>query len=309
MTLRRGVLVSLLLVGSSLLTLAATQVPAGNGTEAKSVGSEACKDCHEDRWKEFQDSPHGRAQLDAAVLAKAPGCESCHGPGSLHVAAAGDSTDPGFRTMRSIAKLPAAEADARCQSCHSNGDQFYWKHSAHARKGVSCVNCHSVHAPKSLGGAKLLAAKAPTELCVTCHKDKKHALARSGHMPLREGGMSCADCHNPHGSAAPKMIRAATVNDLCYKCHADKRGPMLWEHAPVRENCMTCHQPHGSNNDKVLASKRPYLCQRCHIGTRHPSTSYDARDLAGNRTFNRSCTNCHSQVHGSNHPSGKYFLR
>lgn len=309
MTLRRGVVISLLLVGSALLSLAATQAPAGGSTDAKRVGSEACKDCHEDRWKEFQDSPHGRAQMDGGVLAEAPGCESCHGPGSLHVAAAGDTTDPGFKTMRSPAKLPAAESAARCQACHSSGDQFYWKHSAHSRKGVSCVDCHSVHAPKSQGGSKLLAAKSPNDLCVTCHRDKKHALARSGHMPLREGGMSCADCHNPHGSPAPRMIRAATVNDLCYKCHADKRGPMLWEHAPVRENCLTCHQPHGSNNDKVLASKRPYLCQRCHIGTRHPSTSYDARDLVANRVFNRSCTNCHSQVHGSNHPSGKYFLR
>ena len=66
MKLRRGVLVSLLLVGSSLLTLAATQAPASNGTEAKSVGSEACKDCHEDRWKEFQ-----AARTDARIATAA----------------------------------------------------------------------------------------------------------------------------------------------------------------------------------------------------------------------------------------------
>jgi hypothetical protein len=59
----------------------------------------------------------------------------------------------------------------------------------------------------------------------------------------------------------------------------------------------------------VLAAKTPFLCQRCHISTRHPSTLYDAPDLASNRLFNRSCVNCHSQIHGSNHPSGKFFLR
>jgi DmsE family decaheme c-type cytochrome len=121
--------------------------------------------------------------------------------------------------------------------------------------------------------------------------------------------MTCADCHNPHGTSSEHQLRAATVNDLCTNCHADKRGPFLWEHPPVRENCLNCHQPHGSNNDKVLAARRPFLCQRCHITTRHPSTLYDGPDLVSNRLFNRSCTNCHSQIHGSNHPSGKTFLR
>ena len=306
---RSGVVGSLLLVASSLLTLAAAGAPAGGGADARRVGTEACKDCHEDRYKEFMTSPHGRATLDGDALGEEPGCESCHGPGSRHVSAAGDKSDPGFATMRKLSAMPATEASAVCQQCHSGSEQFYWKHSTHSRRGVTCINCHSIHAPKSLGDNKLLVAANANLLCVTCHKDKRHAIERSGHMPIREGSMTCADCHNPHGSPAPRMIRAATVNDLCYKCHADKRGPMLWEHPPVRENCLNCHQPHGSNNDKVLASKRPYLCQRCHIGTRHPSTSYDARDLANNRVFNRSCTNCHSQIHGSNHPSGRYFER
>jgi len=25
--------------------------------------------------------------------------------------------------------------------------------------------------------------------------------------------------------------------------------------------------------------------------------------------FGKSCANCHQQVHGSNHPSGKFFVR
>jgi len=93
---------------------------------------------------------------------------------------------------------------------------------------------------------------------------------------------------------------------------AGKLGPFLFEHPPVRENCVTCHQPHGSNNDKILAGRRPFLCQRCHVSSRHPSTLYDAPDLTAsgaNKIINRSCTNCHSQIHGSNHPSGQFFLR
>ena len=44
---------------------------------------------------------------------------------------------------------------------------------------------------------------------------------------------------------------------------------------------------------------------------RHPGTLYDQFQLNNdsNRLNGRSCTNCHQTVHGSNHPSGKTFLR
>ena len=74
------------------------------------------------------------------------------------------------------------------------------------------------------------------------------------------------------------MIKADWVNELCLQCHTEKRGPFLWEHAPVRENCLNCHNPHGSNHDKLLVAKQPYLCQRCHLNTRHPGSLYDGRN-------------------------------
>jgi hypothetical protein len=61
----------------------------------------------------------------------------------------------------------------------------------------------------------------------------------------------------------------------------------------------------------MLKAKEPFLCQRCHSDTRHPGTLYDQNQLnvASNRIIGRSCTNCHQTLHGSNHPSGKTFLR
>ena len=306
--MRRPLVIVLALVGSSLLMLLSARTPSSQATPTN-VGSETCKGCHEAQWTAFQKSPHYRAEMDAAVVGGQAGCESCHGPGSLHVEAGGDKSNPGFASIRNFKTMKADEASATCAGCHKSGGQFHWNQSAHARNDVSCVKCHSIHHAKSEGAGPMLTASDVNQLCITCHKDKRTAMARSGHMPLREGAMNCADCHNPHGAPSKNMIRAATTNDLCYTCHADKRGPLLWEHAPVREDCLNCHQPHGSNNDKVLAGKRPFLCQRCHVATRHPATLYDNPDLVTNRLFNRSCTNCHSQVHGSNHPSGKYFLR
>jgi hypothetical protein len=60
----------------------------------------------------------------------------------------------------------------------------------------------------------------------------------------------------------------------------------------------------------MLVAKLPFLCQRCHNHTRHPSTIYDGRVLqSSNRLFSRSCVTCHSAIHGSNHPAGQTFLR
>ncbi len=306
--MKRSLVFFLTLLCASALSLGGARVLRSQ-PESKYVGGETCQQCHQEQWDAFQKSPHARAAMDGAVVADQVGCESCHGPGSQHAEAGGDKTAPGFATIRNLKKLSPAEASEVCANCHSGGEQFYWQHSDHARGGVGCLDCHSIHHAQNIGAGPMLNAADVNHLCITCHKEKRAALARSGHMPLREGSMTCVDCHNPHGAPAAHQLRAGTVNELCTKCHADKRGPFLWEHAPVRENCLNCHQPHGSNNDKVLTAKRPYLCQRCHVASRHPSTLYDKPDLVTNRLFNRSCTNCHSQIHGSNHPSGQYLLR
>jgi DmsE family decaheme c-type cytochrome len=286
----------------------AASTPATAAAHATYIGTEACAACH-DQAKDWANNPHHNAVVDGQENGPNVTCESCHGPGSLHAAAEGDEENPGFHTIRNLKKMtPAASSDI-CVSCHRTSEQFHWQESTHARNDIACINCHSMHSPLDPGGQKLLSAPNATAQCVKCHHDKRAELAHTAHMPLREGQMTCADCHNPHGSPGPHMIRGASNNELCESCHMDKRGPMLWEHPPVRENCVTCHMPHGSNNDKVLASKKPFLCQRCHIATRHPSTLYDQPDLVSNRLFNRSCTNCHSQIHGSNHPSGETFLR
>jgi len=129
---------------------------------------------------------------------------------------------------------------------------------------------------------------------------------------VREGKMDCTTCHNPHGSTNVRMLKVGnTINETCASCHAEKRGPFLWDHAAGRENCASCHDPHGSNNDRMLVAKDPMLCQRCHVASRHPATIYDGTQIAAasNRAVGRSCVNCHSQIHGSNHPAGDRFLR
>jgi DmsE family decaheme c-type cytochrome len=128
-----------------------------------------------------------------------------------------------------------------------------------------------------------------------------------------EGKVICSDCHNPHGSAGPQQLARNTVNEVCYQCHAEKRGPFLFEHQPVREDCTNCHNPHGTNQPRLLAVREPWLCQQCHGEPSHPSRLYSGTGIPPNgaveQLLGRSCTNCHSVIHGSNHPSGSHFFR
>jgi DmsE family decaheme c-type cytochrome len=126
--------------------------------------------------------------------------------------------------------------------------------------------------------------------------------------------MNCSSCHNAHGTTGPAMLRQDSINENCYTCHAEKRTPVLWEHAPVRENCLTCHDPHGSLHPRMQIAKQPRVCQQCHDEARHPTQPYSDATSApeffpNSRMFDRGCVNCHSQIHGSNHPAGMRFLR
>ena len=266
------------------------------------VGESTCLTCHEDQA--YKATVHGMSMKERTPAAT-HGCESCHGPGKAHV----DSGDPA--QIKNPGKMAPQDASAICTSCHNRGGHALWDGSQHDQRNVGCISCHSVHAPK--GPAQIKAAS-QMALCSTCHRTITNKQHRFNHMPVREGAMACTSCHNPHGSTNVRLLKAGTtIDESCTSCHADKRGPYLWEHAPVSESCITCHEPHGSNNDRMLVSKQPFLCQRCHVTSRHPPTVYEGYLLQnssnGNKIFGRSCTACHQMVHGSNAPSGKALLR
>ena len=287
--------------------IAAQQTPAAPAQQPQAgatfVGEETCLGCHDDQKKGYTTTMHGRRDHPRSPAAK-QGCESCHGPGSRHV------DDPSVAgSILAFTKVPPKEASEACLTCHARNNHALWDGSIHDARNLTCVSCHSVHDFKSERAQLRTATE--RETCATCHRDKIAKLDRSGHMPVREGKMECSTCHNPHGSTSVRNLRIGdSIGELCTSCHADKRGPYLWEHAPTRDGCTTCHDPHGSSNDRMLITKPPILCQRCHVMVRHPSTIYDRALIATSaRVYARSCVTCHSAIHGSNHPSGQRFLR
>ena len=262
-----------------------------------------CLTCHDSQG--YKGTAHARAFNERTPAAK-QGCESCHGPGKEHVDSGGDKTK-----IINLKTLTPQHASETCTACHNRATHALWDGSQHDQRQVGCLSCHSVHTAK---GERLLKEKGQLELCATCHRPIVNKQYRFNHMPVREGKLVCSSCHNPHGSSNVKLLKAGTtIDESCTSCHAEKRGPYLWEHAPVAESCTTCHDPHGSNNPRLLVSKPPFLCQRCHVTSRHPPTVYEGFVLQNssnaNKIFARSCVVCHQQIHGSNAPSGKAFLR
>jgi DmsE family decaheme c-type cytochrome len=275
--------------------------PAVAAQEGGTVGMDTCAACHEETVTAFQESIHGKKGFE---MRSSRACETCHGPGKAHVDAEG-----GKGTIINPDNEAKDAQSAICLECHERGTQMLWHGSTHDTHGLSCLNCHSIHHAKD--EKILLKTTTETEQCFTCHKQKQSQFYRASHHPIPEGKMECTSCHNPHGTQSDKLIAADSVTEQCYKCHTEKRGPFLWDHIPVREDCLNCHDPHGTNHLRMLRAKEPFLCQRCHSDTRHPGTLYDqtAVNTFSNRIMFRGCSNCHQNIHGSNHPSGKYFLR
>jgi DmsE family decaheme c-type cytochrome len=323
-TLAGAGIVAVLVLGWLVAAGSVDAAPAQEGPKVQAAphaayaGTDTCLTCHEDQAASVKKGAHSRAYRAGTPMAPkgcqachadtkaALGCEACHGPGKEHAEAGGDKTK-----IKRIAELSQQEQSETCVSCHFRTQHTFWAGSQHDQRSVGCTACHSIHSAK---GEPQLKAVDQTTLCATCHRAVVNKQLKFNHMPVREEKLECSSCHNVHGAANVKLLKAGgTVTESCVTCHAEKRGPFLWEHFPVTESCTTCHDPHGSNNDRMLVAKQPFLCQRCHVTSRHPPTVYEGyllnNSTNANKIYGRSCAACHQQVHGSNAPSGKAFLR
>lgn len=253
-------------------------------------------------------APHQQSptsQKTAALDAGNATCVSCHGVSQAH-------------QLNPIANAPTIsfgprwqstpdQKDSLCLGCHRKGDTLLWHGSEHQLEGMACNSCHALH--KQID--PVLQRPSQAKVCFACHTQQQSQAHLPSHHPISEGKTACSDCHNAHGSATDFLLSGVTLNDTCFSCHAEKRGPFLFEHAPVEEDCSICHEAHGTVNEHLLSSRGPFLCQQCHSAAFHPSRAFSGDDVfaANKNVVAKNCMNCHSQVHGSNHPSGAYLTR
>ena len=94
------------------------QISLGEIAKLKSddyVGSDACKDCHEDQFKNFSHTSHAQLTKLASWKEKVTGCESCHGPGKAH----SEEGDP--KKIISFKNKSSKEISETCLACHAGG--------------------------------------------------------------------------------------------------------------------------------------------------------------------------------------------
>ena len=287
-----------------------------------------CESCHGNSDKHAENSTKTKFAEGTINPEKIPAadlnqtCLTCHSADRTHFNWKGSKHD---------------RSDISCLSCHDVHHVNMMK-----RFAASLTDKTGPELAEILNGRlpeKELVNYTVEDTCLRCHADVRKALfQRSTHLfrtenwtdgrltptrlplsgqqpapsdPTRYGqsaGMkvTCTSCHDPHGGEGKKMLLEHSTNEVCYTCHADKRGPLLWEHPPVQENCLTCHNSHGSNNVQLLTRRPHQLCQTCHINLLPRHQTAAGFDIF---TFNRSCMNCHTNIHGSNHPSGRAFTR
>ncbi|MBF0593627.1 MAG: hypothetical protein HQL22_01520 [Candidatus Omnitrophica bacterium] len=206
------------------------------------VGMDTCLTCHEEQGRTFKLSPHARL-VQKGTENEAQGCETCHGPGSIHAENGGGKGN---------AIINPKKDPTICFTCHMEKKMEFRLPNHHPvlEGKMSCTDCHEVHSSDTRPSAASM--EGPNETCFKCHKDQQGPFVYD-HPAMSEG---CTTCHKVHGSINQKMLTVRDTN-LCLKCHESAGFPQLGSSSHAgrtgRGACWSCHKKvHGSNFHKAL---------------------------------------------------------
>jgi predicted CXXCH cytochrome family protein len=181
---------------------------------AEYIGMESCALCHAATVKDFKFARHAKLTVTLPDGQEVLGCESCHGAGSLHMAAGGG---------KGKAIINPGENPATCYQCHPEVQAFFslQYHHPTGEQGITCNDCHSPHGENIMlpKGTLMGQQSAP---CDQCHQEQSKPFVFE-HEALREG---CTMCHSHHGSINDKLLVASDAN-LCLRCHAEVMGDQI----------------------------------------------------------------------------------
>lgn len=195
-----------------------------------------CLSCHAGRVEQAKDS------MRMTIHEKAIGCESCHGPGSKHVARyqaehkpAPDEED---WTIVNPGKLSRERLEDVCSACHLNGPATVY---LRGRK----PNDFRPGMPLTDYRVDLRFSSGNDQMTVVGHVEQLRQSAC-----YKKSDMTCLNCHDPHAKEKPKDL-TAFYKQKCLTCHETK-GCRL----PVAErlkkepadDCVTCHMPRGDTD-------------------------------------------------------------
>ena len=227
---------------------------------AKYIGSKECEQCHEELYKSFQTADHSLLTMGGPKTLNA-GCESCHGPASIHSESGGET------------KTPNSFAPGRPMA---NNFGAHFSTTATRASETVCFTCHG-----DVRGQFNLPSHHPVPegrlACIDCHPPHKGSAHRGGGTLLM------------------------SENEACIRCHPAQRGPFVFEHEAVREGCVMCHNPHGSVNAKMLTVRDANLCLKCHFQQVSGGSLLIGGSDHTVRVQQGACwsAGCHESIHGS----------
>jgi hypothetical protein len=246
----------------------------------------ACLKCHVTAFDEATGYVAG-TEKDLLMV----GCESCHGPGALHIdaaqrfllATAADEATIEQEIRETIIKTPT---DAVCVTCHTtqaHGSHPHYENTLPAPTPSGSISQSNRPSPVA---AHMASATAHTryipgysvKTCGSCHYDQylewrseKHSVLAATLPAKHIADESCRTCHvDPGfpGSLAINQLDTARIGVACESCH----GPAL-EH--VRFNVRFIHAPplgprlEQAARDSIRTGRRVAACIQCHHGESH----------------------------------------
>jgi hypothetical protein len=243
-----------------------------------------CAGCHLTGWERYRDTatgqylvraaddPAGELNIDddAAPDEINVGCESCHGPGSEHVANGG-----GARFIVNPKYLSAERSSVVCGRCHDRRQgyggptigytQAVSQAGEMARPGISRQELLTRFTDPAKKGPTMRAGGREDNIWPDdVHSNKPHQqyadFLKSKMYRNDRHLVACSDCHDMHGGTSyPRALLhdpADPQSPLCQRCHPVD----VLTHMDVKLNarmkglqtrCLDCHMPGTANTGGV----------------------------------------------------------
>lgn len=197
-----------------------------------------CVQCHAGRVEAIDSTTHKLVFHEQKI-----GCESCHGPGSLHVESRrnGDVDDvANDYTIVHPAKLSRELNEAICARCHLRSAAFVnvrGRTDSDFRPGLPLTDYRIDYRTRNSDGS----------MTVTGHFEQMH----QSRCYTESKTMTCTTCHNPHDSPSPKES-VAHYRRKCLSCHEADGGCQLPDKPRLAQspnnNCIQCHMPRSGTD-------------------------------------------------------------
>jgi tetratricopeptide (TPR) repeat protein len=241
-----------------------------------------CADCHSTQVTKGYDAT--KNAFDTRYKEIAVGCESCHGPGSAHIAwakAKGSDSNMGLTVQLDERRGVTWAIDA------ATGNAKRSRERTSEREIEVCAQCHARRAQIAEGyqaGAPFMDHYLPSLLVPGLYhvdgqqRDEVFIWGSWLQSRMHRQGVTCSDCHDPH----TQKLRV-DGNAVCGQCHAPGKydAPSHHHHAAgsAGAQCADCHMPKTTymvvdgrrdhsmrvpRPDQSVALGVPNACNQCH---------------------------------------------